>query len=342
MHVLGAGALGSLWGAHASQCTMLLRPGSAEAQSRRLLVRVTRGWTPGHTHHEVSLPAEAADENGVIDHLLVATKAFHVQEAIDSVRHRLDAQATVVLLCNGALSVAEEIDLPQNAVLLAATTTHGCWLQPSPHRTTRLVYHAGNGETWVGPLPRAGVRCMVASPSHRHSHSSPNLTEDGWESKRCAQFAAHGLGAHIEASSATLRRLWLKLAANAVLNPLTALWDVPNGEVLQRAQGRALASEICREIAALASQLFTQHENVQTPTALELNNFVEGCAAANAANWSSMHQDVKFKRRTEIDHLNGWVVKRAMALGINCEVNADLVAHISQMSQMPSRTSHED
>ena len=47
------------------------------------------------------------------------------------------------------------------------------------------------------------------------------------------------------------RRLWLKLAANAVLNPLTALWDVQNGEVLRRAEGREICQSVCEELWAV-------------------------------------------------------------------------------------------
>ncbi len=74
---------------------------------------------------------------------------------------RLDERAAIVLLCNGALSVAESLGcdaLPRDAVLLAATSTHGAWLErpaaddPDAHPDARHVVHAGNGETWVGPL----------------------------------------------------------------------------------------------------------------------------------------------------------------------------------------------
>ena len=102
------------------------------------------------------------------------------------------------------------------------------------------------------------------------------------------------------------RRLWLKLAANAVLNPLTALWDVQNGEVLRRAEGREICQSVCEELWAVM-----QHQAI-SPSAYELSvddltDFVRECAEANALNYSSMCMDVRHGRRTEIEQLNGWV-----------------------------------
>ena len=51
------------------------------------------------------------------------------------------------------------------------------------------------------------------------------------------------------------------------------------------------------------------------PSAAELVGFVHECAAANAENWSSMCQDMRAGRRTEIEQLNGWVERRARELG---------------------------
>eukprot|EP00966_Prymnesium_polylepis_P098678 2284993-Prymnesium_polylepis.1 len=152
MHLLGAGALGSLFAAHLPHSTLLLRRGKGVGP--RLRVCVTRGWMDAGSAasaHEALLAADTVDGHGAIDFLVVATKAFHVQEAIASVEGRLRDRAKVVLLCNGALSLAD-LRLPATTSLLAATTTHGAWLQPSSGDATRRVHHAGNGDTWVGPL----------------------------------------------------------------------------------------------------------------------------------------------------------------------------------------------
>ena len=53
-----------------------------------------------------------------------------------------------------------------------------------------------------------------------------------------------------------------------------------------------------------------------------------GCAAENAANFSSMYQDCKRGRRTEVDHLGAWVAARGAVLGVDAPENARLAADV--------------
>jgi 2-dehydropantoate 2-reductase len=308
LHILGGGALGTLWAAHhGPSATLLLRAGSPALRARRLLVRVHRDWADEHETHVGVEPSSGP--GSPIDTLVVATKAYSVGAALDGVRHRLAPDATVVLLCNGPLSLADTLRLPQDTRCLAATTTHGAWLHAPQEGGGARVQHAGCGSTWVGPLRD------TADPSCDSLQSA-------------ARFASSGLGALVERAAETQRRLWLKLAANAVLNPLTALWDVQNGKVLQRAEGRQLAERVCREIAEVAQR----STPAETPRAAELLAFVASCAEATALNWSSMRQDVVAGRPTEVEHLNGWVAARALALGTTGSTNAELAARVLDLS----------
>lgn len=330
VHVLGAGSLGTLWAVHLARSgiptSLLVRPGTAAARCRSVLGRVTCGWAEDSCPAEIRLPAEPSSGPGSsISILVLATKAFAAGAALDAVVPRLAEGAAVVLLCNGALSVAEGLRraaLPREVMVLAATNTHGAWLKPEGPRGEeeglRHVVHAGSGQCWVGPLLLGGVE-RGRGPDVGIGERMP-----GHAGTAVRVLASCGLGALPEDSEQTHRRLWLKLAANAVLNPLTALWDVRNGEALARAEGRAIADAVCAEIAALAA--------LTAPAAAlsqeELRQFVSSCAAANAANWSSMQQDVAAGRRTEIEQLNGWVVARCMELGLPCAANAELTAGV--------------
>ena len=108
-------------------------------------------------------------------------------------------------------------------------------------------------------------------------------------------------------------RLWLKLAANAVLNPLTALWDCENGEVLARAEGREAAQQVCAEVQAVCARLAVS-DAASGLRVSDLTGFVHECAAANARNLSSMCMDVRNGRRTEIEQLNGWIERKSRGI----------------------------
>ena len=301
-HVLGGGSLGTLFASHFAKAgvptSLLLR----KANLPRVNLRITAEGRSPELQCRVDCEASSSSDGTPIDNLIVAVKAFDVKAAIDGVSSRLHEKSEIILLCNGALAVADPFDR-KGTPILVATTTHGVW-----SRGKQDVHHAGRGDTWIGQLGGG---------------------DDGRIPTAAQQlFASHGLGAIIEDAPTTERRLWLKLAANAVLNPLTALWDVQNGVVLEREEGRTTAKAVCEEIGALAAALTT---GAPPPTASELEAFVHECASANAQNYSSMCMDVRNFRRTEIEELNGWIVRKGKELGLpSAAANEELAEKVRE------------
>ncbi|MGW8250924.1 MAG: ketopantoate reductase family protein, partial [Anaerolineales bacterium] len=96
--------------------------------------------------------------------------------------------------------------------------------------------------------------------------------------------------------------LWGKLVINAAINPLTALLQVPNGELLERPTARSLMVSLAREAAAVAAAQKLRLPYDDPITA------VEETATRTAANRSSMLQDVQRGMPTEIDAICGAIV----------------------------------
>ncbi|EOD32693.1 hypothetical protein EMIHUDRAFT_364279, partial [Emiliania huxleyi CCMP1516] len=347
MHILGGGALGTLWAAHCPAATLLLREGTTALQASRLRLRVHRlraGEAAGPVDEAleacVRLEPSSGSATTPIGTLVIATKAYGAAAALEGVRSRLQSDAVVVLLCNGALSLADSLQLPAGGALLVATTTHGAWLHPPRQEGLREVQHAGRGTTWVGPLlplraggggggGGGGGAARVAGVPEVTSSSSAELA--------AARFAAAGLGAVVEGGGQTSRRLWEKPSPTPVLNPLTALWNVRNGEVLRRPDGRRIAADVCAEIAQVCAAA-PPAAATPSPSARELEAFVEDCASENAGNWSSMHQDLHHGRRTEVEHLNGWVARRARELGTRAEANDALAEQMRRAEAAKGQT----
>lgn len=119
-------------------------------------------------------------------------------------------------------------------------------------------------------------------------------------------------------------RLWRKLAINCAINPLTVLHDCRNGGLLSHQdEVRAL----CEELA-----LLLQHAG-QADAAEGLSEQVLQVIEGTAANLSSMQQDVRAGRRTELDYLLGHACRRADELALPVPRLSALLARIQAWLQ---------
>ena len=116
---------------------------------------------------------------------------------------------------------------------------------------------------------------------------------------------------------------WRKLAVNCALNAVTALLDVDNGAVLEDPSRRTLAERAAREVAAVAAA---------SGVALPGDAGEEALAVARrtAGNRSSMRQDLARRAPTEIEFLNGAVVREGRRLGVPTPVNAWLTNEVRE------------
>jgi 2-dehydropantoate 2-reductase len=112
-----------------------------------------------------------------------------------------------------------------------------------------------------------------------------------------------------------LSLVWGKLVVSSAINPLTALLRIKNGELLERPSARALMGELARETAAVAEKM-----GVTLPFP-DIKQATEEVALRTAENQSSMLQDVLRGAPTEIDAINGAVVRLAEEKNLQAPVN---------------------
>ena len=109
---------------------------------------------------------------------------------------------------------------------------------------------------------------------------------------------------------------WAKLIVNCAFNPLSAIAQLPFGPLLQQAGVNAVMRDVVEECLAVAGAA-----HIQVPgdpwEALRRTGSQTG-------QYASMAQDLARGKRTEIDHLNGHVVKLGQALGVPTPVNQSL------------------
>jgi 2-dehydropantoate 2-reductase len=155
------------------------------------------------------------------------------------------------------------------------------------------------------------------------------LGTDGPSAERVRQLEQllTGAGIPAETTAEIDTAVWTKLAANCAINALTALYRVPNGALLERGEWRAELEAIAREVAKVAAACGIVLDDA-AGTALVV-------ARATAENRSSMLQDVERGAPTEIDALNGAVVREGSRRGIPTPLNGRLHAAIRQLEGRP-------
>ncbi len=114
--------------------------------------------------------------------------------------------------------------------------------------------------------------------------------------------------------------IWSKLVVNCAINPIAALLDISNGELLEKATTRQLMTEIALEVAKVAEAKVIK---LAFPGNDAANQVME-IARQTAQNYCSMVQDLRRGRPTEIEALNGAIVREAEKLGLDVPVNRTL------------------
>jgi 2-dehydropantoate 2-reductase len=287
--IVGAGALGSLFGgllARAGQDVRLYNPSNVE-HIRAIQASGLSIETPEGERLRIQIPA--AERIGEIptpvDLVGVFVKAHRTEEALQQARPLISRETWLLSLQNG-IGVEEILKgyAPRGRVLRGVTTQGAALIEPG------VVSWAGRGPTLLGPL----------TPTDSTARREIDMI--------IRALCAAGLEAQDEPDIE--KALWEKLLVNAAINPLTALFDVPNGQLVADHTLREILHDVVRETLPVAAEHGVQ---LSLEEAIER---VEGVCRATARNISSMLQDVRRGRPTEIDFINGAVVREGRRLGI--------------------------
>jgi 2-dehydropantoate 2-reductase len=127
-----------------------------------------------------------------------------------------------------------------------------------------------------------------------------------------------GAGLPVEVSGNVMGHIWMKFVLNAAINPVAAVTGMRPGEIARNASARRLLESLLDEIlAVVAAKGIVLSED--DPRAAVIGHAFE------RYNRPSMLQHVEQGRRTEIDALNGALLREASALRIACPVNETIV-----------------
>ncbi|AFL95458.1 2-dehydropantoate 2-reductase [Thermococcus cleftensis] len=282
IYVLGAGSIGSLFGA------LLTRAGNdvtligREEQVRAILERGLRITgveefvvRPRATVHAPEEPPEL---------LLLATKSYSTKAALECARKCIGPETWILSVQNGLGN--EELAMRVTPNVMGGITTNGAMLME-----WGVVKWTGKGITVIGKYPTGGDPFV--------GEVAGVLREAGLE---------------VSTTENVLGWKWAKAIVNSVINGLGTVLEVKNGALKDDPYLEAVSVDVAREGCMVAQQLGVEFE--MHPLEL-LWDTIE----RTRENYNSTLQDIRRGKRTEIDYINGKIVEYAGSVGLEAPRN---------------------
>lgn len=302
--IVGAGSVGMLFGAYSFLSGYHVHFVTRTQQQAAQLSE--RGFFYKSVHNEeFHIRCEAYDHRQFmqdklfteldIDLVIVTVKQYHLQDILPLLNH-IDGQCAVLFLMNG-LGHHERLteSLSEPALTYYGLTQNGA-TRVSEHE----VEERGTGHTIVGSM------CIVGEDGGEPAESMQRLIE-----------AYNEQGINMHYSPQIEVEMWRKCIINASINALTAIFNVPNGELVNDSHLQSLMKKLYDESAQLAYSL--NHIDAQAILKDgQLWEDIKQVCRLTANNYSSMLQDVQSKRQTEIDAINGYFLEQAK--NVQCDM----------------------
>ena len=238
---------------------------------------------------------------GPMDVALFCVKSQDLDSCLQSCLPLLSPHTLLVFLQNGIshLDIQERMNLPTAPAF--ASSSEGATLLGPGH-----VLHAGRGITHLG---------FIQKPAEGHQLQLAELAR-----------LLQEVGLDVALSQDIRTQLWAKLFINAGINPLTALYNRTNGQLLTSCAARSRLKNIVHESekVARACGITISVDPLQATLAV---------CKSTAKNISSMLQDRRHKRPTEIAAINGAIVREGKRVGIATPFNEEVVQQIRKMEE---------
>lgn len=215
------------------------------------------------------------------DTVFIFTKSMGLRQMLEKIKHMLTEDTKVVCLLNGlghATTISEYI--PQKNIIMGTTL-------------------------WTGGIDAPGKTHFMGEGPVEVQNSDANEVDGTREVVK--MMADCGLnGVYSQDVNFTT---WRKACVNGTMNALCSLLDCTIKELFETSQIEQLNKEIVSEFSRVAE---TEGVHIDVE---ETVIYLKATAERVGEHYPSMHQDLKNKRLTEIDFLNGEVAKQAEAKG---------------------------
>jgi 2-dehydropantoate 2-reductase len=170
------------------------------------------------------------------------------------------------------------------------------------------------------------VATEMIDPGHVRHHGRGELVIGDSPGSRRVAALFNAAGVRVDVSDNVVGALWAKLIVNCAYNALSAIAQLPYGRLVQGQGVPAVMHDVVQECLAVAGAA-----KVQVPG--DSRQAVRRIAETMPGQLSSTAQDLARGKATEIDHLNGFVVRKGEAMGIPTPANRALTALVKLLEQ---------
>ena len=290
--IIGAGAMGCLYGAYLSRNNDVVMLDSYKPQvdainENGIRVLEEDGTEGIYDHVRAALSGEYREE---ADLVIVFVKSTFSEDALRTNRRLFGENTLVMTLQNGAgndRKIAQYVDKKN---IIIGTSKHN-----SVNLGGGEVRHSGHGTTTIGSNLKENANLAVIR----------DLLEES--------------GFHAEITEDIQRIIWSKLFVNLSINTFTAITRSPIFSMIDNQYAWDFAEKMICEAVDVAEADGTHFSY------MEVLNMVHHVCEDAGKGFSSMSQDVMHCRRTEIDAINGAIVEQAKLYNVPVPYNTLIV-----------------
>lgn len=290
--IIGAGAMGCLYGAYLSRKHEVIMLDSYQPQVDAINSNgVTVLEEDGSEQHFKNLKAYISGEyHEVADLIIVFVKSTFSDDALQLNKKLFGEHTLVMTLQNGAGNDRKIAKYVNKKNIIIGTTKHN-----SVNMGSGKVRHSGHGETTIGSNLKA----------------VKNLEKIKTVLEECGFIA--------EVTDDIQRIIWSKLFVNLSINTFTAITRSPIGSMIENKYAWDFAEKMICEAVNVAEADGTHFSY------MEVLNMVHHVCEDAGKGYSSMSQDVMNCRLTEIDAINGAIVEQAKLYNVPVPYNSLIV-----------------
>ena len=300
--VIGAGAMGSIYGGHLSQHNEVYLLDTSQSVVDKINQDGIMLQENGEEVSYQPIAVTSTAKIGKVDLVILFVKSLYSKAALSCNQEIIGEQTYIMTLQNGGghEDIISEF-VSEDRIIIGTTEDNGAVMAPG------RVKHGGSGKTNIGMLVEGGNEYLEKLKETFNMCGFVTIIHDNIQ-----------------------ELIWSKLFTNVSLSVLTGILQVNMGYIAQNAHAWFMVERLVKEAVEVSKGLgieFDEKEILDNINKVSLNN---------PNGYTSIYADLRDGRRTEVDTISGFVVKASKKCGVPAPTHEFVVEMIHAMEEKES------